>query len=405
MTFRPNLAVVTLIGCQAVITLGLMVLVPIMPFFLRDLMGGGVAAADAVRWTSIALAAPGVGALLCAPFAGRWCERFGYRRALLLALSLFVASMAMMALSRGLAMFIAGRLLQGASTVGVIVTAFIARVSDPAGRGRALGWQESAVAAGALAGPVLGGVLQDVWSVRPLLLAVAVCTGCAVLGLALSLREPAAPATHEVSPEAGDGPPARSLLADSAFVRRLMAGALTQAGAFALVNVFALFVEARFAGMAALASKVGVLHALGWCATLVAGPLWGAWNDRRDPARQFAGAALACALALALMPWAAHLWQIGLLRVLQGACYAALAQSMLLICCRAAPPALQGRATVVAKSAMTLGQLLGPLAVLVVLPFTGPAATLWLTAAMFIAAAAIARPRLVVRFSPVSDPR
>ncbi|MHA6827678.1 MFS transporter [Ralstonia pseudosolanacearum] len=405
MTFRPNLAVVTLIGCQAVITLGLMVLVPIMPFFLRDLMGGGVAAADAVRWTSIALAAPGVGALLCAPFAGRWCERFGYRRALLLALSLFVASMAMMALSRGLAMFIAGRLLQGASTVGVIVTAFIARVSDPAGRGRALGWQESAVAAGALAGPVLGGVLQDVWSVRPLLLAVAVCTGCAVLGLALSLREPASSATHEASPEAGDGPPARGLFADPAFVRWLMAGALTQAGAFALVNVFALFVEARFAGMAALASKVGVLHALGWCATLVAGPLWGAWNDRRDPARQFAGAALACALALALMPWAAHLWQIGLLRVLQGACYAALAQSMLLICCRAAPPALQGRATVVAKSAMTLGQLLGPLAVLVVLPFTGPAATLWLTAAMFIAAAAIARPRLVVRFSPVSDPR
>ncbi|MGD7217309.1 MFS transporter, partial [Ralstonia pseudosolanacearum] len=243
------------------------------------------------------------------------------------------------------------------------------------------------------------------WSVRPQLLAVAVCTGCAVLGLALSLREPAAPATHEASPEAGDGPPARGLFADPAFVRWLMAGALTQAGAFALVNVFALFVEARFAGMAALASKVGVLHALGWCATLVAGPLWGAWNDRRDPARQFAGAALACALALALMPWAAHLWQIGLLRVLQGASYAALTQSMLLICCRAAPPALQGRATVVAKSAMTLGQLLGPLAVLVVLPFTGPAATLWLTAAMFIAAAAIARPRLVVRFSPVSDPR
>ncbi len=405
MTFRPNLAVVTLIGCQAVITLGLMVLVPIMPFFLRDLMGGGIAAAEAVRWTSIALAAPGVGALLCAPFAGRWCERFGYRRALLLALSLFVASMAMMALSRGVAMFIAGRALQGASTVGVIVTAFIARVSDPASRGRALGWQESAVAAGALAGPVLGGVLQDVWSVRPLLLAVAVCTGCAVLGLALSLREPAAPASHDASSEAADGAPARGLLADPAFARWLMAGALTQAGAFALVNVFALFVEARFAGMAAVASKVGVLHALGWCATLVAGPLWGARNDRREPARQFAGAALACALALGLMPFAAHLWQIGVLRVLQGACYAALAQSMLLICCRAVPPALQGRATVVAKSAMTLGQLLGPLAVLVVLPFTGPAATLWLTAAMFIAAAAIARPKLVVRFSPVSDSR
>jgi MFS transporter, DHA1 family, staphyloferrin B biosynthesis exporter len=133
-----------------------------------------------------------------------------------------------------------------------------------------------------------------------------------------------------------------------------------------------------------------VLHALGWAATLVAGPWWGARNDRGDPARHFVAAALACAVVLGLMPWASHLWQIGALRIAQGACYAALAQSAFLLSCRAVPPALQSRVTVVSKSAMVLGQLLGPLAVLVFLPFAGPAATLWLSASMFVAAAALA---------------
>jgi len=400
MMHRPNLAVATLVVCQGVITLGLMVLVPIMPFYLHNLGGGS--GVDAARWTSIALAAPGVGALLCAPYAGRWCERFGYRRALLLALALFVASMTTMAVSHNVVMFVAGRLLQGASTVGVIITAFIARVSDPASQGRSLGWQESAVAAGALLGPVLGGVLQDHWSVRPLLLGVAICTGIVLLLLVFGLPDPD---QSETASDAAAVRGHRALFADPVLLRWLLAGALTQAGAFSLVNVFALFVDARLAGTASLASKIGVLHALGWAATLIAGPWWGARNDRGDPARHFVVAALACAFVLALMPFASRLWQIGVLRIAQGSSYAALAQSALLLCCRTVPPAMRSRITVVSKSAMVIGQLLGPLAVLVFLPFIGPAATLWLTASMFIVAAAVACSVPSVSPFSVSDSR
>ncbi|UXU89595.1 MFS transporter [Burkholderia sp. S-53] len=395
-----NVAVATLVVCQGVITLGLMVLVPIMPFYLHDLSGGS--GIDAARWTSIALAAPGVGALLCAPYAGRWCERFGYRRALLLALALFVASMTTMAVSRDVFMFVAGRVLQGASTVGVIITAFIARVSDPESQGRSLGWQESAVAAGALAGPVLGGVLQDHWSVRPLLLGVAICTGVALLLLMFGLREPGERGTEN---DAGTVHARRAWFVDPVLLRWLLAGALTQAGAFSLVNVFALFVDARLGGTSSLASKIGVVHALGWAATLVAGPWWGARNDRGDPARHFIAAALACAIVLALMPFASRLWELGALRIAQGACYAALAQSALLLCCRTVPPVMRSRVTVVSKSAMVLGQLLGPLAVLLFLPFVGPAATLWLTASMFVAAAAVACTAPTVSPFSVSDSR
>ncbi|ALK32767.1 MFS transporter [Burkholderia plantarii] len=407
MSARTGPAVVTLVACQGVITLGLMVLVPIMPFFIRGLLGADASLADVARWTSIALAAPGVGALAAAPFSAGWCERYGYRRALLLALALFVASLLAMASARHPALFVAGRVAQGASTVSVIVTAYLARVSDAATRGRALGWQESAVAAGALAGPALGGILQDLWSVRPLLYAVACGTGLATAALALTLREPAREAAggdHRAA-SAANRAARQALFADRGFRRWVLAGSLTQAGAFALVNVFALFIDARFAGRAELASTVGLLHALGWCATLAAGPFWGARNDRRDPARHFVAGALLCALALALMPFAASLWLIALLRIMQGAAYAALAQSMLLVCSRAAPVALQGRVTVTARSAMVLGQLFGPFAVLALLPLLGPAATLWLTAAMFVAAAGIAHRGAAVSFSSVTEPR
>ncbi|AQV93892.1 MFS transporter [Cupriavidus necator] len=392
----PSRGIALLLAGQAVVTTGLMTLVPIMPLYLRDLAGP-----DAAHWSSLALAAPGVGALLLAPFAGSWCERWGYRRPLLLSLSAFTASLLLMGLSTHVAGFMAGRLLQGASAVGVLLTICIGRLSTPGMRGRAFGMQESAVAIGALLGPVLGGVLQDWWTVRPMLLAVAGANAVLTLLLAWRLREPVPQA-----PASADTPRGfAAMLADASLRRWLLAGCLTQAGAFALVNVFALYLQERYPHDAMLGSKTGFLHALGWLAALLASPLWGALNDRGTAVRAFMLAAGGCALALALLPLADALWQIGALRIVQGALFAALAQSMLSYCCARLPTNLHGSATGIARSAMTAGQLVGPLAVMAWLPRTGPAGTLWLIAAMFALAAALVVPDRSSLFATVPDAR
>src|SRR3569623_1895319 len=160
-----NLAL--LLACQAVTTLGLMVLVPILPLYMATLTG--IDTLGAARWSSLALAAPGRGTLCFAPFAGQWCDRFGYRCMLLISLVVFIASMLLMALSTSVFSFMLGRLLQGLSTIGGVLTAFIGHASCDASRGRSLGLQESAIACGALAGPVLGGMMLDQWSLKPLL--------------------------------------------------------------------------------------------------------------------------------------------------------------------------------------------------------------------------------------------
>lgn len=375
----PSRNLALLLACQAVTTLGVMVLVPIMPLYVATL--AQVDAVGAARWSSLALAAPALGTLCLAPSVGKWCDRFGYRRMLLLSLAVFIASMLLMALSPSVYGFMLGRLLQGMSTIGVVLTAFIGHTSDEASRGRSLGLQESAIACGALAGPVLGGVLLDYWSLKPLLIAAAVLTGVAGAVLWGQISEPR---KADPDPDAPLFAGLPSVLADADLRNWMLAACLTQAAAFALVNVFALFLAARFPAADAIASKTGLLHALGWFAAMLASPLWGHLNDHGSPRRHFTLAAGGCALSIGLLIAVDQIWLVALLRVVQGACYAALVQSMLLACSRQLPASAYGHVTGLSRSFMVVGQLLGPLLVMLLMPMLSPVDLLWPVAALFL---------------------
>lgn len=381
-----------LLVCQSVTTLGMMTVVPVMPLYVASLSQAGSVSASAtvMRWSSLALAAPALGTLCCAPFAGRFCDRFGYRRMLLLSLLCFIASMLAMALSSSLAAFITGRLLQGISTIGLILTAFIGRISNDQTRGRNFGLQESAVAAGALLGPVLGGVMLDYWSLQPMLLASALLTGLAATVLWSRTHEPVGPPagqTPDTSSAAFCGLPA--IMRDRELRGWMLAACLAQAAGFAMLNVFAQFLPVRFPALAAPGSIIGMLHALGWLATMLAGPLWGRLNDRGNPRRHFLLAAAGCALSSALLMACTQLWMVALLRLAQGGCYAALTQSMLLACLRRLPASANGHFTGLSRSFMVVGQLLGPLLVVVFTALLPPQHLLWLVALLFASAGAL----------------
>lgn len=371
-----------LLACQAITTLGMMMLVPIMPLYVATLTGLGPL--GAAGWSCLALAAPAVGTLCLAARAGAWCDRFGHRRMLLASLAIFVASLLLMACSTSVRGFMLGRLLQGASTLGVVLTAFIGHEGGDASRGRSLGLQESAIAAGSLAGPVIGGIVLDHGSLGTLLAASALLTGAIGVVLWSRLTEPAAAAPDD----SADRPARASRVLGCPQVRRwMLAACLTQAAAFALVNVFALYVHARFAGQDSTASLTGSLHAIGWLATLLAGPLWGHLNDRGEPQRHFALAALGCAVSIALLASVDQVWLVALLRVIHGACYAALVQSVLLACARRMPATVHGRMTGVSRRFMVIGQLVGPVLVMALSSSVAAVHLLWLVAVLFVASA------------------
>lgn len=378
-----NANLVLLWCCQCVATLGLMAMVPVMPLYLARL-GEGYSPV----WASLALAAPAVTALIFASRIGRACDRYGYRAMVLASLAVFTVSMTLMALSDGIGGFLLGRLLLGAAGVGVTLTAFACAAARAGHRGRVLGRLQSASACGCLAGPVIGGLLMDAWSLRPLLIATAAFSGLAALLAASMLREPVrkeAPAREEMPGAQQQTSPLRNPF----LLYWMLAACLSQAAAFALVNVFVLFLEPRMPGES-LAGATGMIHAAAWAAGMLAAPWWGRGNDAGDVRRWFFLAAAGCAVSVGLLPLAGELWQILLLRVLQGACFTALAQSVYFALSRVRSAGRQGEGAGFAKRYLVSGQVVGPLLVAALLPWLEPAAVLWCVAALFAAAACCA---------------
>lgn len=389
-------------------TLGLMSIVPIMPLYLQQLVE--LTPGQAGVWTSLALAAPAIGAIVFATELGRACDHFGYRRLLLWSLSGFTLSMLLMALTTNIQGFLLGRLLLGISGVGVTVTAFASAASPSEQRGRTLGLMQSATACGSLLGPIIGGVLLDTWSVKPLLLATAMFTGVAIVACALLLLEPARLLTDENSKHRTSGQ--QSKLRFTAFgwlgalrepqVRLwLLAASASQAAAFALVNVFVLYLQSTFYSPSSatvsalnsadsllnLSSATGLIHALGWLATMISSPLWGRANDRGSARVNFIVASIGCAVCMLVMTQLSELWSVAATRFIQGVFFGGLVQTVFYHLGKTCLSHQQGSSVGTGKSYLVLGQIVGPLLVMLLLPFLSSAALLIVVSLLFAGAA------------------
>ncbi|WDD99768.1 MFS transporter [Thalassomonas actiniarum] len=364
-----------LLFCQFLATFGLMVLIPVMPLYLTKLTASN---SSATLWASFALAAPAIGSLLTAPLIGRLADSWGHRRVLFLSLSAFGCSLLMMSYASSMMVFIAARVLLGFSGISVAITSYTMHTVSASARGQALGKQQSAVAAACLSGPLLGGIFMDKWGMELLLNLTAALTCITLLVAALLLRHVP---EHAVSGS-------RQPLPSKWYLRRdnlawLGAGILAQAGAFSLVTCFALYISEQQSLALPVATTTGMLHALAWTGTFLAGAYWGKRNDLGKAGINFILASAVCGIAIGLLIWADVLWQFALLRLLQGLCFAALIPSVMYSLCQSCPDH-PGQVTGTAKSALVLGQLAGPLAVAAIYPFWGANGALLMTAGLFI---------------------
>lgn len=160
--------------------MGLLMVVPQLPFVATRLGAGGFAVGALVASFSLAQ-------LLSAPLWGRMSDRYGRRPVLLTALTASVAAYLIFAwasvpapggrASFYLLLLFLSRLVQGAGggTVGVI-QAYVADSTEPRDRARALGWLSAATNLGVSIGPAVGSLGVSLWGERaPGVLAAVLC--------------------------------------------------------------------------------------------------------------------------------------------------------------------------------------------------------------------------------------
>src|SRR6266576_830838 len=140
---------------------GLLMIIPLLPFYVKTLGGSGVEILGMHFGIGIIsgciIAAFTVAQLLSAPMWGRFSDRVGRRPTLLIALSASAIAYLIFGFAHSLLLLFISRIVQGAGggTVGVI-QAYVADSTAPEDRARALGWLSATTNLGVALGPVLG---------------------------------------------------------------------------------------------------------------------------------------------------------------------------------------------------------------------------------------------------------
>jgi MFS family permease len=148
---------------------GLLMIIPLMPFYAREMGGGALIVA-------VLMGAFTAAQLLSAPLWGRFSDRYGRRPALLVGLTASCIAYVVFAYATSIWLLLLSRVVQGAGggTVGVI-QAYVADSVEPESRAKALGWLSAATNVGVAIGPALGGMALRFGSEGPGLAAASLC--------------------------------------------------------------------------------------------------------------------------------------------------------------------------------------------------------------------------------------
>jgi multidrug resistance protein len=131
---------------------GLLMILPLLPFYAKHLGANGLVVGLLVSSFAIAQ-------LASSPIWGRFSDRYGRRPALIVGLSASAIAYVIFAFAGSLWLLFLSRLVQGAGggTVSVI-QAYVADSMKPQDRAKGLGWLSAATNAGVALGPALGGI-------------------------------------------------------------------------------------------------------------------------------------------------------------------------------------------------------------------------------------------------------
>jgi multidrug resistance protein len=139
---------------------GLLMVLPLMPFYARDLGAGSL-------MVTVLVSAFTAAQLLSAPLWGRFSDRYGRRPALIVGLGSAAIAYVVFGFATSIWLILLSRIVQGAGggTVGVI-QAYVADATEPNQRAKALGWLSAATSVGVALGPPLGSAALTLWG-RP----------------------------------------------------------------------------------------------------------------------------------------------------------------------------------------------------------------------------------------------
>lgn len=286
MLSRPFLV---LFGAFLVASMGISMVSPILPVYAEDLGASGI-------WIGLTFSIYAVTHMLMSPFAGRWSDRYGRKRFVILGLLCYVVAALGYLTADSFIQLLAFRAFSGIGT-SLIYAVGYAYLGDivPRGReGRWLGVFSVAEVLGYGSGPILSGILRDLFGFDSVFVGMTALMGSSALLVYVLLPEHAASARQS----AGQPSTAVAGMIEALRHRAVLAVVLFMGLASLAFGSVSAFLAIFLDEMGVSATAIGVVFAIQFAAAGVGQPLLGGLADRMDRRTLLVGGLVGCSLSL-----------------------------------------------------------------------------------------------------------
>lgn len=177
-----------LCAASFLVSMGFTFNMPLLPLLVAELVGGNEALA--AFWSGVAFAVNPLVAAVAGPVWGRVGDRWGHHRVILLAMALMGGLFGLLAFAEMAVEVVAVRAAVGLlGSFSPLVMAAVVAITPRANSARALGLMQSLQVMGAVAGPLVAGLLADRYGLRLPYLVVTALFGLGLLTMLALYRD------------------------------------------------------------------------------------------------------------------------------------------------------------------------------------------------------------------------
>jgi DHA1 family multidrug resistance protein-like MFS transporter len=344
-------------AAQFIAMLGMSLVVPFLPFYVRHL--GVTDEAAVAQWSGLVFSGPFLPAFFLTPVWGYLGDKYGRKFMTVRAIFGLGLSQVLIGFAWSVESLFVFRMVQGAISGFLAAAMALVSVNTPRHRsGYAIGLLQTATSAGNVLGPFIGGSLADTIGFRPVFFLVAGL--CTITGFIILFF------VHDRS--AQTSPPAHAVGLRSnyryAFSHRPVAIALgliviSQMSVFFVQPIFALYVDSMLGGTEYVATAAGAIFSVAGLFTVISAPWWGRRNDRKSIRKNLSLAFLGAGVAYGLHAVVTHVAPLVMLRALLGFSLGGMLPVLYSYISKFAPPHRRGGILGIATSGNTLANFIG----------------------------------------------
>ncbi len=378
-TWRKNLYI--LWGTQFLAMIGMNLVVPFLPFFIREL---GVAnQSELARWSGLVFAGPFLSSFIATPFWTSLGDKYGRKSMVVRAIIGLGVSQILVGFSANVEQLFFFRIVQGAISGYIAAALALVSTSTPKEKiGYALGFLQSSTAGGTVLGPAVGGILADFIGYREIFFIVAAL--CIVGGIVVMkfVKEIPQPTNGEVKPSIAEN--YRFMFSEKQLRVLGLTIVLSQGAALMIEPMFALFVESFKTETKYISSLTGGIVAIAGIFSVVAAPWWGKRNDKGGFKKNLSLALSGTGISYALHLVVPNLVSLGFLRAVLGFCRGGILHSLFSQVSLQSPQNRKSGLIGIASSLAILGNMLGPICGGIVAEHFGLKTVFYFNSALFL---------------------